>query len=191
MASAGPRYPTSAGTVSYSGYNDADWSYPGEITADDGSASSPAGSAYVHLLKSEYSYLLYATRFDFSLPDDAAITGIKVEVEARGAGGEIAYVALRNTGSAPGPWGTAKGPATLLTSSYTVYSYGGESDTWGVANPTVADIESSGFGVSLAVRTGNPATTVYVDFVRVTVYYTEAAGGVPKHSDHYMRRRAA
>jgi len=188
MASAGPRYLTSAGTVSYSGYNDDNWSYPGEITADDGSASSPAGSAYVHLLKSEYSYLLYATRFDFSLPDDAAITGIKVEVEARGAGWEIAYVALRNAGSV---WGTANFPATLLTSSYTVYSYGGESDTWGVANPTVADINSSGFGVSLGVRAGNSAPTVYVDFVRVTVYYTEAAGGVPKHSDHYMRRRAA
>lgn len=188
MASSGPRYPTYAGTVARSPYDDVDWTDPANIKADDGNI------AYPSLPGGKYSYIIYTTSFGFSLPDDATVNGIKVEVEARYRWGvdnnaQIAYVALRNTGSAP--WGTAKTPATYLTSSLAVYSYGGDSDTWGLTGLTGADINASDFGVELACRAVSKDDWLWFDFLRVTVYYTEAAGGVPKHSDHYMRRRAA
>lgn len=184
MASSGPRYPTATGKVARSPYDDVDWTNPSYITSDDDSSA-----AYSTTISSAYSRILYGTGFGFSIPDDATIDGIKVEIGARGTRAEIAYVGLRNTDSTP--WGTGKTPATSLSSTEVAYAYGSESDTWGLTGLTGADINASDFGVELAVQSTSASyPKAYVDYVRVTVYYTEAAGGVPKHSDHYMRRRA-
>lgn len=185
MASSGPRYPTATGQVAGIPYDDSDWSNPSYITSDDDSRATFATS----LSPPRYSYVLYASSFGFSIPDDAIVNGIKVEIGAKGGSANLYYVALRNTSSTP--WGTAKNPDSSLSSTEVAYAYGGDSDTWGLTGLTGADINASDFGVDLAVKSTSKPASASVDFLRVTVYYTEAAGGVPKHSDHYMRRRAA
>lgn len=185
MASSGPRYPTATGQVARSPYDDIDWSNPSYITSDDNSRAAFTSS----LSPPRYSYVLYASSFGFSIPDDAIVNGIKVEIGAKGGSANLYYVALRNTSSTP--WGTAKNPNSSLSSTEVVNAYGGDSDTWGLTGLTGADINASDFGVELAVKGTSRPASASVDFLRVTVYYTEAAGGVPKHSDHYMRRRAA
>jgi len=56
-------------------------------------------------------------------------------------------------------------------------TYGGDSDTWGVTL-TPDDINNSNFGVRLAVTSDRDKTTAYVDYIRLTVTYTEAASQV-------------
>jgi hypothetical protein len=143
------------------------WSNPGNAVADDGSEAS----AYLGPLA--VSQYLKVTNFFGSnpIPSGATINGIKVEVKRHGEptcadvdvhivkGGTI-QTANRNSSTA---W--------PFTGAY--QTYGGETDLWG-ATWLYSDINLNTFGFVISAY-GNG--WVYIDHIRITVYYTPSGGG--------------
>jgi len=119
---------------------------------------------------------LLATNFGFSLPDEAVIQGVIVEIERiatvtgatdTGAGVQLLKVGVGSGDvKSVGAWSTVKG----------IVTYGSSSDSWNVAL-TGADINNTGFGVSIRARrtTGTPQVQVFR--VRVTIHYLNVIGG--------------
>lgn len=167
MTAVGPNSPSSA---SGSG-----WSNPSNVVSSDNSyAEYPRDFAETNPLS--------VRGFGFSIPVDAVIDGILVEVEASQSdnsrsGSAWSYVSLIDY---PTPIGTAKDPAQALTESDAYYSAGGSSDTWGAAL-TAAIVNSSDFGVDITFeRTNLFAETVFVDHVRMTVYWSPPPNTAPE-----------
>ncbi|MBI4661932.1 MAG: hypothetical protein HY735_24180 [Verrucomicrobia bacterium] len=109
---------------------------------------------------------LLATDFGFSLPASAIIQGISVAVEDKANGGSYTPacgVKLSLSGS------NARSQI-FSGSEEAVRTYGSSTDLWGTT-PTIADINSSSFGVSLNYEVGDNQT-VSVDHIEVKVYYT-------------------
>lgn len=140
------------------------------LISDNTHATCSAVSAGTHDF-----LMLFNLTPDPVVPAGATITGVEVEFE-RTAGtadgvvdGGIHLIkgGVIQTGaddkSAPGEW---------PTTGDTYYSYGGASDTWGVAL-TDADVNSPSFGVALRVTTTASFKTAQVDHVRMKVYYQE------------------
>ncbi|MCC7232177.1 MAG: hypothetical protein IT242_04485 [Bacteroidia bacterium] len=140
------------------------------------------------------SNYIMAQNFNFSIPAEASVCGIKVDISHRAAGIFIGASVTDNSlmlvrsgnmegidHASPGAW-----PAWKTTASY-----GGSSDTWGTSL-TPADINSSSFGVALSTRltTGlfSLVLTAHVDQIRVTVYFNdplpvklEGFTAIPRH----------
>lgn len=78
------------------------------------------------------------------------------------------------------PQGSNLGSFDYISTSPTVYTFGSATDlsVWG-ALPTVALINNSAFGIQFGVdNTGSAVgTTVYVDYVRICIYYSDAGHG--------------
>lgn len=176
MASAGPNSP---GTLADdSSFGSVAWTNPSNAGTSDNSYAtynSPGGTD---------SHYLKATNFGFSIPSDATITNIKVEIERKQdntfAGDTVDSVVKLVVGGAvtgnnkasgaswPAPFGGGMG-----TDAYASYDY--SVTTWGVT-PSPSDVNASNFGVVLAANAAgglgaNP--TAYVDHVRITVTYTQ------------------
>lgn len=141
------------------------WTNPGNVTVSDNTYATAvyAGSAFSHWLN--------VTNFGFSIPSDARIDGIAVNVENSETAGVIidASVQLLNMVS-----GTSdnKASGNELPAADAVTVYGGVNDLWGCAW-TPAAISSSSFGVRYRGRksTGG-AGTAQIDYISITVYYT-------------------
>lgn len=116
---------------------------------------------------------LKLTNFGFSIPAGATIWGIEVTVEAKASGATIQNhgASIVKGGSTDYSNSTHTGGTNLITSDAN-YTYGSSGDLW--ANSwTVADINSSGFGVELYFKETSEfsSRTVSVDAVSITVYY--------------------
>lgn len=116
-----------------------------------------------------------AEGFGFSIPSSATILGITVTFGAvvqSTSTATIAQVALWEAGSQQG---TAKSPATPITVTPTVTSYGGASDLWGATlTPAIVNDPSFGFAVSVALTTSRG----FLDFpFTVQVHYTLSGSG--------------
>ncbi len=133
-------------------------------TSNDSVASAIVGLTTV-------SYYLTATGTSFSIPTNATIEGILVEVERRqnssdGARDNSVKIIKNNTitgdekADTVTEWPTSDGYA----------SYGGASDLWG-ETWTADDINSGGFGFAIAASSTN-TVTIYVDHIRFSVYYS-------------------
>lgn len=164
MPSQGPNFP---GTVTAGG----DWSNPSAASADDGAAADwDLGDA-------GESSELECSDFGFSIPLTATIVGYEVVIEANeqplsGLGQvTIAHVQL----FAGAATSDDKGDDQALTTAATQYTYGGAADDWN-AGLSPADVNSSGFGVGIILE-ATSAVIAEVDFVTITVYYTEEGGG--------------
>lgn len=189
MASAGPNAPGTMATVSRSKNS---WGDPDKAKASDNSytASGPQSSG------SDY---LVATNFGFSIPAGSTINGVTVAVERKSSSNiassyikdDTAY--LMKGGSATGD--NKADTSTKWPTSDTVATYGGAADVWG-ATLSVDDVNASTFGFrlsDLAYRTGKGSPLAYVDFISITVTYTEGGGGasaVPAIMNQYRQRRA-
>jgi hypothetical protein len=108
--------------------------------------------------------------FGFSIPVDAVIDGILLEVDWCGTTNPVS---LYLSDDALMPIGDDRylGIAGECNDDYS--SLGGSSDLWG-ATLTPAIINASDFGIYFEWGT---FSDWYVDHVRITVYYTEAGGG--------------
>lgn len=121
------------------------------------------------LFPSGQSHYLAATNFGFSIPGGSTIEGIVVEIEHKESGAaacrdnRVRIIKGGVTGS------TDKASGTEWPTSDGYGSYGASNDLWG-ETWTVADINSSGFGVAVSAL-GLGGGTASVDHVRVTVYY--------------------
>jgi len=148
------------------------WSNVDNAKVSDGSYATAV------LENADESHYINATNFGFSIPVDATINGIVVEIEKKASSSTSNYIydnvlKLRkstgivgsNLGILENPWSTVE--------AYQLY--GGSSNLWGTTF-TPAEINHSGFGVSLQVwaemSSGN--NTASIDHIRITVYYTEA-----------------
>lgn len=174
MTSAGPSYPTSyASDASVAPYDDVPWGNYWNIGSDNAVYASITGATYD---TNAWSYKLYAYRFYFAIPSGATINGITVEIEGYGAFGtsKPANVQLsKNTWTATGD---DLGSATNWATSAEIRTFGGPTELWGTTW-TPEEINANAFAVQFANQaTGNDAD-IYIDYIRVTVTYTEGGGG--------------
>ena len=157
------------------------WASPTSILGDDGAYSNAI------VLASANTNYLRASNFGFNIPGDATVDGITVEMNrySNGAAPRIldSTIQLINGSSVivgdnkadlatnwPGPSAAEEGIAT----------YGGPADTW-AAGLSAADINSTNFGVVIAVSNPNADSTrtAYIDYIRITVTYTESGSATP------------
>lgn len=130
----------------------ASWSNPNNITLDDGN------SATIGFFEGgQDGDLLVGSQFDFDIPDEAVIDGVEVTID----------------GSNVGCWGSIllsvggfKDASTLNT------TYGGPTDLWDQAEILPADVNDTGFGISVAlsdVSGGDGFASI--DYVTIKIYY--------------------
>ena len=147
------------------------WSNPGNITADDN-----ADASSLNFDSDEIQYHLRSSSYGFTIPGGATIDGIEVQVERLNSGGTAsdnearlakAGVMVGADRSAAGNWPTTR----------TVETYGSPTDLWGTTW-TPAEVNAAGFGFSIQALATN-ASSVFVDYHRIIVYYTVADSTPP------------
>jgi hypothetical protein len=173
VASQGPNNPGTG--ANDTGYGTIAWVNPGNVVSSNDARATAAMSSV--LTPTNY---LKATNFGFTIPSGATINGIIVEIEKSAtAANRIVDDRVRIV-KADGTVGTTdKASATNWTGTDTYATYGSSSDLWG-ESWTDADINDADFGAVIAARwvSGGATETGRVDHVRITVHYTEAAGGI-------------
>jgi hypothetical protein len=157
------------------------WSNPDRIVSNNNSnASVTLNNANPDLV----SHYLRGTNFNFDLPNDATVTAIVVKIgrySTTGGGAEIRDSIVRlvkDVGGVPTLVGTSNADTStdwpgIAGGAETEATYNGTNPLWGTSW-TVAEIESTNFGVVLAVTNPNNTNsrTGYVDYMTITVSYT-------------------
>lgn len=182
MATAGPSPAGTAGTDTSVGTKA--WGTPNNIKLDDGTRCNSATQLSTTLV---YTYYLTATNFGFSVPAGATINGVTVVWQTsclRVDGVCVAkdYLCKLIKGGAIS--GDNKAAGTDMTASNTDYTYGSTSDLWGVSL-TYTDVNASDFGVAISYQYAGNGTQnqgLRVDYMTLSVDYTEAAGATFKQS---------
>lgn len=176
MATAGPNNPGT--TASDSGVGTVAWTNPGNV------ASSNNSYATATLTSGSVSHYLKVTNFGFSIPAGATINGITVEIERNVQNHALAdpvqdnRVRLVKAGTIQT---TDKASVSNWPASDTYATYGGGADLWS-GTWTDSDINDSGFGMAISakgVSVLNDPPVAQIDHIRITITYTEAAGGQP------------
>lgn len=172
MPSQGPNSPTSLA-------NDASigtlaWASPQAAAASDNVYATAVNQSVTTVTTN----LLKATGFGFSIPPDAIVEGIVVEVERKAFGG--ASVVSDNRVSlykADVLQATNKAAAGAWPTTDTYATYGSATDLWG-DTWTAADINDPRFGVGISANVAQ-SIIAYIDHIRITVYYSlpGAVGG--------------
>lgn len=171
MASEGPNYPGTVSDYQAAPEDDVGWSQEDRVKAAD--------SSYAYFLTfsaNQYTWILKCTNFGFSIPVDATIDGIVVSNKVY-SNNSNSYKDYRvqlydDDGNLAGD---NKNNSSFWPTTAANRNYGGATDTWNIT-PTPAMINNSNFGVAHSARSSKSALG-YNDYIRVTVYYTEAAGG--------------
>lgn len=185
MASQGPLYPGTTANLSNAPESAEAWVNPGNVSADDGTEATITAATYD---TPDISQLLVCSNFGFTIPGTANIDGIIVEIDRRNSAGAASdnRVQLALGTAFANLVGTNKADTALdWPASLTIATYGGAADTWGTSF-TASQINASTFAVMLSVQADAANTDIQVDFVRMTVHYTEIAAPGPAH-----RRRSA
>jgi hypothetical protein len=176
----GPRFPGTTASLANAGTseNAEIWVSPGSVSADDGTEANITAATFD---TPDISELLVASNFGFTaIPSDATIVGIFAEIERRdqaiGAASDNRVQLAKGTTFAS-LVGTNKADTALdWPTAATIKTYGGAADLWGTTW-TPAEINTSTFALMLSVQADAANTDIFVDYIRVTVYYTEAAPG--------------
>ncbi len=165
MASQGPNPPGTAGTSNSNG-GTINWGTASNILSDNGTY------AQASTVSAGTSYYLLATNYGFSVT--GSVNGIIVEVDRRDTAGvtQDAEVKLIIGGTVVGD--NKADTATNWPAASAYATYGGAAVLWGLT-PTAAEINASTFGVALSATLAAGFHSAEVDFIRVTVHYTDAA----------------
>jgi hypothetical protein len=168
MPSQGPSSPTTA--INNSDLGIAVWNNPTNCLASDDAY------AVANLPAPDWTMLLEATGFGFSIPGGATINGVLVEIERHcdSASVKDREVQLLLTGVQQG--NDKADTVTTWPGTDAYAGYGGSSDTWG-ATLTPAIVNDSTFGVRLQAQSFGMNDAARVDHIRVTVWYTPGAAG--------------
>lgn len=145
------------------------WSYPSGAMASDGFYADSSS------FSDDTTNYLKATNFDFSIPSEATIDGILVEIErhyetlSSGTVKDSEVKIVKSNGTI----GTTNKADTIndWPASDAYASYGSSSDDWG-ENWSSADINDADFGVVLSANLANDYPLAYVNHIRITVYYS-------------------
>jgi len=171
MAVTDYKYPGTVATTA--GGGGIDWSNPNDIKVDDNSYSR------CRVSDKNFSYILRATNFGFSVPSGSSIDGIEVVVNRNrdavlgGVLDKIIKIVLSGTEQ-----GSNLSSATEWPTSFADITYGSSTNTWGFS-PSQSNVVDSGFGLDLQMQVKSPSADSlgYVDYVKMRVYYTEGGGG--------------
>lgn len=179
----GPSLPSVASQdASGSGDSSLTWVHlPGIYTTGYASNITISGGAHV-------TNNLIGSGFNFTVPPSAIVNGIFFSF-SRKAGSASSFsastyrVSMMKAGASVG---SAKGPGTLWTTTFTSETYGSASDLWGTTW-TGADVDDPNFGVELSVSTENGGgigtiPTAQVDTFQITVTYTATTSQAPAPS---------
>jgi hypothetical protein len=166
---------TSPGTaVSDSSEGGTVWTNPGDADGTDGT-NATVGTFNVD------TELLKATNFGFSIPTGASIDGIELTVYKNflGIATDDKTVKLVKGGSLVGD--NKQTDTNWPTSLNDPVLYGGSTDLWGTTWAE-SEVNASTFGVAMSANASCiglcfPASTVQVEQIYLTVYYTEAPSG--------------
>lgn len=165
----GAKYPGTGGTSAEAPYDDVDWTDPGNAMADDGSYATAV------IPRKGYTCVLRLIDFDFSIPAGVTIDGVKVEVRrCANVGNNLRDGLVQLTKDGTNGVGSNKAVSGInWPSSPANQEYGGGTDLW-ETSWTAAEINSAAFGVLFSAYNNHGAhsRTAYVDYIRVTVYYT-------------------
>lgn len=148
----------------------------GNMAALDAARCFMPGSSAVNVK----SLRLDIKNWGFSIPSGATIDGVVAEVTGRSSasGRYNAEVQTRLVkGGSPTGDNKASGRSFGATTDAT-HTSGGATDLWGVSL-TDSDVNASDFGLALQYRTdASNSSSARIDHVQLTVYYTEAGGGI-------------
>ena len=147
------RYPAQNNTVN-------SWTTPGNISADDGVYATTPGARNTN-------YDLIGFDFGFTIPTGATINSVTIEAQYKlstTASASTLSMWIQNNGTQRGTaWSSTAEPTTDTIVNTA------ETGTW-----TVEELNSTGLEVLFRVRrTSNTACTYSVDYLAVTVDYTE------------------
>lgn len=166
MASAqtqGPLYPGTRGTIT-GGIN---WANVGNIQSDNNVYAT------CNLDNGETSRYIYGIDYGFAIPAAATITGIQVQIKRVSSSGNANNISDQNVRLVKGGIVQATNYANpaVWNNSVQVISYGGAGDLWGTTW-TPAEINANNFGATISVSSNANNRTAYIDYIRITVYYT-------------------
>jgi hypothetical protein len=144
------------------------WSNPSNAQASDNARATAS------LPESNSSHYLKASNFGFSIPSNATVNGIVVEVERSRSSTSSSIVTtsaklVKNGvigGSDKGSYGGTEWPTADAYGAY-----GDSVDTWGLAL-TPADVNAAGFGFALSASNFGATGYARVDHIRIKVYYS-------------------
>lgn len=174
MASQGPLFPGTTATVTGDANEVAEpWVNHANVAADDGVEAVITAATFD---SPDVSERLKATNFGFTIPSGATINGIVVEIEKRSndAGTDDYRVQLLDeTGALVGD---NKAQLDSWPITIAISTYGGATDTWNWTTVTDAKINDIDFGVVISAQSVRANQDVQIDFIRITVHYTETAG---------------
>ena len=152
----------------------ADWQNPMNAAVSDNMFAIAQLTPHANCFQSacHYTRALVASHFNFSIPSNATITGITVDIQKRGNAAlsivDTAVFLMANNLSV----GINHSLSGFWTTTNSTYSYGSNSDLWGYAW-TPALIDSSSFGVFFkAENRSSIQQSASVDHIGVTVYYS-------------------
>jgi hypothetical protein len=170
MSDTGAKYPATKTTQAVAPESSDNWVNIANIGADDGVYAYITAATYD---TNDICYRAKAQGFDFSaIPDGATIDGILVEIERRCAAGAAKDYRVQLLDASGALVGDNKADTVnAWPGTDTVKSYGEATDKWN-ASPTVAMVKDADFGVVLSVQATADNTDIYVDFIRITIYYT-------------------
>lgn len=162
----GPNNPSVANNDTSSGSGTIQWNINPLFNIDN------IGSASTSLAVDRTSKFLKFTNFGFSVPIDAIINGITVNLAKRGTGSAIHDVDIFLVANLATT--TSKGDSSIFwPSSFDTFIYGSGSDNWGRVW-TPAEINDSNFGVVVSVHNSDTTSsrTATIDGVSVVVDYS-------------------
>lgn len=134
------------------------WSNPSNAaTQDDAYAETPS-------LPMSWSNAMRGTQYGFTIPTDATISGIVVEVNLWGM--PSPYVSIVKNGTATGERSTSTARPASDDDVYSIF--GSPTEMWGTTW-TPGDINAANFGASIRA---NGMSFSKVDEMRIVVYYT-------------------
>jgi hypothetical protein len=171
MPTAGPELPTTAADYYEGAWSDLPWLDPANVCADDDTYASIV--AFTDTLRST---VLHASGFDLSaVPSTATIDGVECGVFCLCVGSiNCDLVQLLDTGGARTGDNQCAAPVAVQAFEDPI-ACGGASDTWGCAL-TAAWVKDADFGVGVGFVSALNESELYVDYITITVYYTEASG---------------
>ena len=124
------------------------------------------------------------------VPAGATIDGILVEIERYYAAGQVADVDVVLTKDGSARVGDDKSTGAIFNlNTVTIVSFGGAADLWNTTW-SVAEVNAATFGVLYKMGSVvDQNSDGFVDFIRVTVFYTPGVAGrnLERLERHYPR----
>jgi len=182
MTTLGPRYPLILASSAVAPYSNNDWVTVTSASLDDGVYANVVASQYD---ANDWTFLLRAYNFGFTIPVGASIGGITVEIEGYGANGANSPQHVMLTKNSSASIGTELGSTASWTGTPTNRTFGGASSAWGTTW-TYDEINASNFGVLFANKATANDADVFIDYIRVTVDYS--GGVMPIYNKNQARK---